>query len=745
MNSGDTAKQWHIASNGKAYGPFTLDQLSVLARQGRVKGNLLIRAVGAGDWIPIAADPILACLVASNVVRDTAPRTVDIAVHEKEQSAQGTRRYFVRRGVKVVGPVTASQLRRYAADGRLVPSDEVWIEGGKPRRASLLKGLHFQDPVTDTPSTSGHTSRASCVTAGNAIEQSRVAASLTVQQAPVFTPQAEPVTFRAYCWRGTSKFNATMGHLIGACDVSLNVNGRSLEVRRTSFFARSLTLSRPKPLSLPINSMSYFPTQDNGSIVLAGELSIFGNRDYLMISHHDFTKVLAAFPNSPLQAEAQDTLEAAEFNHALSTSSPGTPATWIIAGLVCAVFAIGCLWSGQLQPDSEVWKQFGCSLPPLLSGQWYRIVTSAFVHADFKDLGVVIFALFQIGRFGERLLGTRSYLIVFVVSIVGSNWSASAWHRSESLVFFSLNGAISGLVGLLLAAAILGVVPASIRKRLFLTSAFFVLVSAWTSFKSSMTHETPFDLAICAAGMFTGFTVSFASLKSSGFPAHKPSPVATFTWSVLVIGLITTWSLPLVREYQHSATDSLERGNALSLDAEEISLIGPPVISVPRGWTPITRPSESHLAELRPIPGLDPTKSSLAIAWFRSDDEVSMLAFEENNRSVSAEHLIIVYSSEMSDSPRQADLCDDQYRRSWTKRQESNGVVPLQCGSIRLGNLCHIRFSFRTDDNSELLAYYTVLNSWKLEFVAFTVEGKPPQTMNTLDGFMKNTLINSDG
>jgi len=380
-----------------------------------------------------------------------------------------------------------------------------------------------------------------------------------------------------------------------------------------------------------------------------------------------------------------------------------------------------------------------------LSGEWYRIVTSAFVHADFKDLGIVIFALLQIGRFGERLLGTWSYLIVFFVSVVGSNWSAIAWHRSDTLGFLSLNGAISGLVGLLLAAAVLGVVPPSIRKRLYLSSVLFVVVSAWMSFLRSMTDKTPFDLAIPVAGMFTGFSISFASLKSSGFPANRPSPVATFTWSLLIIGLIATWSLPLVREYQRSATDSLERGNALSPEAEEISLIGPPVIRVPRGWTPITRPSESHLAELRPIPGLDPTKSSLAIAWFRSDDEVSMLAFEENNKSVSAEHFITVYSTAMSDSPRQADLCDDQFRRRWTKQQESNGVVPLQCGSIRLGNLCHIRYSFRTDDNSELLVYYTVLNNWILEFVALTVEGKPPQTMNTLDGFMKNTLINSDG
>jgi len=710
-----------------------------------MKGNFLTRAIGASVWIPIAADPILACLLASKVVSDTTPGKVDLAVPQQEQTAQDTRRYFVRRGVKVVGPVTARQLRRCAADGRLMPSDEVWIEGGRPRRASSLRGLHFQDSVRDAPSTVGRSSRASCVSVGNVTEHSGDAASPPVQQSSVVTTHAEPVTFRAYCWRGTSKFNATMGHLIGACDVSLDVNGRHLEVSRTSFFARSVTMRRPAPLRLPIDSLTYFQTQDDGSIVLMGESSILGNRDYLIIGHQDFRKVLAAVPDSPLQAEAQDTIEEAEFNHAVSTSSPGTPATWAIAGLACAVFAIGSLRAGQLQPGPEVWEQLGCSLPRLLSNEWYRIVTSAFVHANFKDLGVVIFALLQIGRFGERLLGTRSYLIVFFVSVVGSNWTAIAWHRSDSLVFYSLNGAISGLVGLLLAAAVLGVVPASIRKRLFLSSVLFIVVYAWTSFKSSMNDETPFELAICIAGMFTGFTISFASLKSSGFPESRPSPVATFTWSLLIIGLIATWSLPLVREYQHSATDSPERGNALSLDAEEIALTGPPVIRVPRGWTPITRPSEAHLTELRPIPGLDPTKSSLAIAWFQSDDEVSMLAFEENNKSGSAEHFIIVYSTAMSDSPRQADLCDDQFRQSWTKQQESNGVVPLQCGSIRLGNLCHIRFSFRTDDNSELLAYYTVLNSWKLEFVAFTVDGKPPQTMNALDGFMKNTLINSDG
>jgi hypothetical protein len=60
--------------------------------------------------------------------------------------AQPENSFLIRRGDKVAGPVTAAQLKRLAASGRIVQSDEVSRDGAKWTKAGDVKGLAMRRP-----------------------------------------------------------------------------------------------------------------------------------------------------------------------------------------------------------------------------------------------------------------------------------------------------------------------------------------------------------------------------------------------------------------------------------------------------------------------------------------------------------------------------------------------------------------------------------------------------------------------
>src|ERR1700727_1309678 len=97
-----------------------------------------------------------------------------------------------------------------------------------------------------------------------------------------------------------------------------------------------------------------------------------------------------------------------------------------------ALNAIGYLWEikvagpGMLSfaggGNIERVLQEGSLYPAavLQNGQWWRIITSGFLHGGLVHIGVNMLSLWFLGRFIEYALGPWRMLLVYAVSLVAA-------------------------------------------------------------------------------------------------------------------------------------------------------------------------------------------------------------------------------------------------------------------------------------------------------------------------------------
>lgn len=83
------------------------------------------------------------------------------------------------------------------------------------------------------------------------------------------------------------------------------------------------------------------------------------------------------------------------------------------------------------------------------AGQWYRIVTAAFLHGSIPHVALNMFALWQVGDLVEAFVGKSRYALLYALAIAGSG-AAVLWANFDQPTL-GASGAIFGLFGALVA------------------------------------------------------------------------------------------------------------------------------------------------------------------------------------------------------------------------------------------------------------------------------------------------------
>jgi membrane associated rhomboid family serine protease len=86
----------------------------------------------------------------------------------------------------------------------------------------------------------------------------------------------------------------------------------------------------------------------------------------------------------------------------------------------------------------------------LQDGQWWRIVTAAFLHGGLLHIGVNMMSLWFLGRFIEYVMGSWRTLVVYVVSMIVSGLGI-IYFSAPNVPTLGASGAIFGLFGALFA------------------------------------------------------------------------------------------------------------------------------------------------------------------------------------------------------------------------------------------------------------------------------------------------------
>jgi rhomboid protease GluP len=141
-----------------------------------------------------------------------------------------------------------------------------------------------------------------------------------------------------------------------------------------------------------------------------------------------------------------------EFDRRVLSRTPRTPATTAIvllnAGMFLAIVAFG---AELIFPVGTMQIGWGSNFRPYTTdGEWWRLVTSMFIHFGILHLLFNMWFLAATGPLVERLYGSISYLFIYSVSGVTAGLTSLAWHPFVNSA--GASGAIFGLYGTLLAA-----------------------------------------------------------------------------------------------------------------------------------------------------------------------------------------------------------------------------------------------------------------------------------------------------
>ena len=138
------------------------------------------------------------------------------------------------------------------------------------------------------------------------------------------------------------------------------------------------------------------------------------------------------------------------FRENLATLAPRAPVTPTIIGLNVAVFLLLVLaGAGIGATDGRVELESGSNFGPLTwNGQYWRLLTAAFIHFGVFHLGFNMYALYSGGILTEKLYGSARFAAIYLLSALAGSVVSGWWDASRNSA--GASGAIFGVYGALL-------------------------------------------------------------------------------------------------------------------------------------------------------------------------------------------------------------------------------------------------------------------------------------------------------
>jgi membrane associated rhomboid family serine protease len=199
---------------------------------------------------------------------------------------------------------------------------------------------------------------------------------------------------------------------------------------------------------------------------------------------------------------------------------------------------------------------WGTNYGPLtLSGQYWRLFTAGFLHADIFHIGFNMWCLWSLGRLSEQLFGKWQTFAIYMVTGVGGAILSIAYNPQRAEL--GASGAIFGLVGAVLAGVKFGDLNISTGEKRSIIGS--VVTFAVINFALGMSGNI--DNMCHLGGFVTGLLVG---LPMGAFArSHQIWQLATL---VITSAVVAAGGRELVQTHSAAAQKSLammqaEQGN----------------------------------------------------------------------------------------------------------------------------------------------------------------------------------------
>ena len=191
----------------------------------------------------------------------------------------------------------------------------------------------------------------------------------------------------------------------------------------------------------------------------------------------------------------------------VTVALPGQTAlspTVVLIGLNVLAFA-AMVFSGVSfwEPRSQDLLRWGANFGPLtMEHQWWRLLTSMFLHVGILHLLVNMWGLWVLGRVGEYLYGNWRLVAVYLLSGLGGSVASIA--RDPLVVSAGASGALFGIAGALVGSSVFGGTSSHLRLPHRTMRSLIVVIAANLAFGFLYTR---IDNGAHIGGLVTGFVL----------------------------------------------------------------------------------------------------------------------------------------------------------------------------------------------------------------------------------------------
>ena len=248
-------------------------------------------------------------------------------------------------------------------------------------------------------------------------------------------------------------------------------------------------------------------------------------------------RIVALLPARQTERFTREHEENEVFHDRIDYWSPSTPVIWGLLAANIGIFVL--MWLARreyhqalegplrrlfdLNPSVSALLQaqqlvdWGSNVGRLtLGGQWWRLVSSMFLHGSIWHLGFNMLALWQVGRLSERIFGSSRFVALYFLAGVSGSLASVLWNPHVNSV--GASGAIFGTIGGLL--AFLGRpntgVPPTVVSELRSSLLPFLLFSLWMGFVYPHT-----DNAAHIGGLVGGWLAGHLLARSIHLPEQR--------------------------------------------------------------------------------------------------------------------------------------------------------------------------------------------------------------------------------
>lgn len=124
--------------------------------------------------------------------------------------------------------------------------------------------------------------------------------------------------------------------------------------------------------------------------------------------------------------------------------------TWLLLAINILVWLLMQFIGGFLNQDVDLLLRFGAIFGPLIAtGEYWRLFTAMFLHANLIHLFFNCFALFIFGRLVEGVYGNSRFTIIYLLA--GLSGGVLSYMFNRTAIAVGASGAIFGILGALAA------------------------------------------------------------------------------------------------------------------------------------------------------------------------------------------------------------------------------------------------------------------------------------------------------